>query len=50
MDELHLSRTAFIWRLKWWWMLPMGFIAVLFALLVLFSDASGDAPFIYQLF
>jgi hypothetical protein len=39
-----------VWDLKMWWMVPMGVMAVLFVLLVLFSDITGDAPFIYTLF
>jgi hypothetical protein len=31
-------------------MVPMGVIAVLFVLLVLFSDMTGDSPFIYTIF
>jgi hypothetical protein len=39
-----------IWDLKLWWMLPMGAIVVLFIVLVLFSDVTADAPFIYTIF
>ena len=39
-----------VWDLKLWWMIPMGIMAVLFILVVVFSDATGDAPFIYTLF
>ena len=46
MSELR----ALLWQLKWWWMIPMGLVVVLFVVLVLFSDTTGDAPFIYQLF
>jgi uncharacterized membrane protein HdeD (DUF308 family) len=50
MSEHPQSWAALAWQMKWWWMIPMGIIAVLFALLVLFADATGDAPFIYQIF
>ena len=50
MTERSSTLWKTIWDLKIWWMLPMGLIAILFVLLVLFSDATGDAPFIYQLF
>lgn len=50
MTDGQESLTALVWRFKWWWMVPMGFIATLFALLVLFSDASGSSPFTYTLF
>jgi hypothetical protein len=50
MSEPQTSWTTLVWQLKWWWMLPMGFIGVLFVALVLLSDTSGDAPFVYSLF
>jgi len=50
MTERSNSLAALMWRMKWWWMVPMGVIAVLFVLLVLFSNASGDSPFTYALF
>lgn len=50
MTQPSSSLWRTIWDLRIWWMVPMGLIAVLFVLLVLFSDATGDAPFIYQLF
>ena len=50
MSHTSPSLWQTIWDLKMWWMIPMGLIAVLFVLLVLFSNATGDAPFIYQLF
>lgn len=39
-----------LWQLKWWWIVPMGAIALVFVVLVLLSDTTGDAPFVYQLF
>ena len=50
MSEHPQSWASLAWQMKWWWMIPMGIIAILFALLVLFADATGDAPFIYQIF
>jgi hypothetical protein len=48
------QRSAAIWRTIWdlriWWMVPLGVFAVLFVLLVLSADLTGDAPFIYTLF
>ena len=50
MSEYPQSWTGLVWQMKWWWMVPMGIIGLLFALLVLFADAGGDAPFIYTIF
>lgn len=50
MNDRPQSWTALAWQMKWWWMIPMAFIGFMFALLVLFADASGDAPFIYTIF
>jgi hypothetical protein len=50
MSKPQQSFTALVWQMKWWWMVPLGVIATLFALLVVFSDTTGDAPFVYTLF
>lgn len=50
MSEPQPSWTTLVWQLKWWWMLPMGLIGLMFVALVLLSDTSGDAPFVYSLF
>ena len=50
MDETGRSFGSLIWQLKVWWMVPIGLMVVMFALLLIFADASGDSPFIYQLF
>ena len=50
MSQSSSSLWQTIWDLKMWWMIPMGVFAVLFVLLVLFSDITGDAPFIYTIF
>lgn len=50
MSEHPRSLAALAWQMKWWWMIPMGIIGVVFVLLVVFADASGDAPFIYTIF
>lgn len=39
-----------LWEFKLWWMVPLASMALLFCLLLLLSDATGDAPFIYTLF
>jgi Family of unknown function (DUF5989) len=50
MAEADRSLGSLIWQLKIWWMVPIGLMVVLFALLLVFADASGDSPFIYTLF
>lgn len=50
MAQSSPSLGSLIWQLKMWWMVPIGLMVMLFALLLIFADASGDSPFIYQLF
>jgi len=40
----------FLWRRKLWWMIPMIVVLILFGLLLIFTQASSVAPFIYTLF
>lgn len=41
---------AFLWKRKLWWTIPMVVVLVLFALLLVFTQGSAVAPFIYTLF
>jgi len=41
---------VFLWKRKLWWMIPMVVILVLFGLLLIFSQSSVVAPFIYTIF
>jgi len=41
---------VFLWERKLWWLIPMVTVLLLFGLLLIFSTASGVAPFIYTLF
>ena len=41
---------AFLWARKLWWLTPMLVLLLSFALLMVFANASGIAPFIYTLF
>ena len=41
---------SFLWKRKLWWLMPMLVVIVLFALLLVFAQASPVAPFIYTLF
>lgn len=40
----------FLWERKLWWLTPMVLIFLLFGVLVVFSQNSAIAPFIYTLF
>jgi len=41
---------AFLWKQRLWWMVPMLVVLLLFAGLLLFTQSSAMAPFIYTLF
>ncbi len=41
---------AYMWRRKLWWMIPMVTVLALFGLLLVFTQGSALAPFIYTLF
>jgi len=41
---------AYLWRRKLWWMIPMVTILALFGLLLVLTQGSALAPFIYTLF
>lgn len=41
---------VFLWKRKLWWMIPMIVVLVLFGLLLIFTQSSAVAPFIYTLF
>ena len=40
----------FLWQEKLWWMIPMVIMLVVLGAVVLFSQSSAVAPFIYTLF
>ncbi len=40
----------FLWKRKLWWLIPMVSILILLALLLIFTQASSVAPFLYPLF
>ncbi len=40
----------FLWKRKLWWMIPMIMVLVLFGLLLILTQGSAIAPFIYTLF
>jgi len=41
---------VFLWKRKLWWMIPMIIVLILFGLLLIFTQSSVVAPFIYTLF
>jgi hypothetical protein len=41
---------AYLWRRRLWWMIPMVTVLALFGLLLVFTQGSALAPFIYTLF
>jgi len=41
---------AFLWQRKLWWLMPIIIFLVLFGLLLIFTQSSAVAPFIYTLF
>jgi len=41
---------SFLWKQKLWWLIPMMIFLVLFGLLLVFTQSSAVAPFIYTLF
>ena len=41
---------TFLWRRKLWWLIPMVVVLVLFGLVLIFTQGSVVAPFIYSLF
>jgi drug/metabolite transporter superfamily protein YnfA len=41
---------VFLWQRKLWWMIPMIVVLILFGFLLIFTQSSAVAPFIYTLF
>lgn len=41
---------AFLWERKLWWLIPMVIVLIVFGLLLIFTQSSAVAPFIYTLF
>ena len=40
----------FFWHNKWWWITPMILVLLMFGAVVIFTQSSAIAPFIYTLF
>jgi hypothetical protein len=41
---------AFLWLRRLWWMIPMVVVLLAFGLLIIFTQSSALAPFLYPLF
>ncbi|OGF68121.1 MAG: hypothetical protein A2Y62_01110 [Candidatus Fischerbacteria bacterium RBG_13_37_8] len=41
---------SFLWKNKLWWLIPIIVVLVAFSLLLIFTQTSPIAPFIYTLF
>ncbi|MBM2803220.1 MAG: hypothetical protein HW419_1113 [Deltaproteobacteria bacterium] len=41
---------AFLWLRRLWWMIPMVLVLLGFGLLIIFTQSSALAPFLYPLF
>lgn len=41
---------SFLWAQKLWWLIPMMSVFLIFGLLLVFTQGSALAPFIYTLF
>lgn len=41
---------TFLWQRKLWWMIPSISLLLLFGLLIILTEGSALAPFIYTLF
>ena len=46
MSEL----VTFFWERRLWWMIPMVVVLLAFGLLIIFTQSSALAPFLYPLF
>lgn len=47
---IFVELMEFLWERKLWWMIPMMLVLVLFGALLLLTQSSAIAPFIYTLF
>lgn len=40
----------FLWKRKMWWLMPIVMVLILFGVLMVFTQGTAIAPFIYTLF
>lgn len=48
--EIAGELLSFMWQRRLWWMIPMIVVLLLFGLLVVFTQGTALAPFVYALF
>ncbi len=48
--EIAGELLHFLWERKLWWVIPMMLVLLLFGLLMVFTQGTVLAPFIYTLF
>ncbi len=48
--EIFRELLVFLWQKKLWWLIPMIIVLILFGLLLIYTQSSVVAPFIYTLF
>lgn len=41
---------AFLWARRLWWMIPLVCVVLLFGLVIVFTQGTAVAPFVYTLF
>lgn len=44
------SLLELLWSYKWWWLIPMGLMLLVFVALLYLANATDDSPFIYTVF
>jgi len=52
LEKFSIARELiqFFWQRKLWWMIPMVTILLIIGMLIVFTQGSAIAPFIYTLF
>lgn len=48
--EIMKELLEFFWERKLWWLIPMIMVLLLFGLLIVFTQGTAVAPFVYTLF
>lgn len=48
--DIFKELLIFLWQRKLWWLMPIIIFLVLFGILLIFTQSSAVAPFIYTLF
>jgi hypothetical protein len=41
---------SFLWKNKLWWLIPIIIVLAIFSIILIFTQSSPIAPFIYTLF